>query len=133
MTWKSKSWQNRWRFFQLQLTNKSKAFQYIIDLDLPLLLIPQGRVPSVNKNIENTAPVGAIDQIGNVLMRLIHALSEAPYEAKIFQAKWDTKYGFWRLDFREGEECNFCYVLPQKPRMLITLVVPTSLQMGWIE
>ena len=28
---------------------------------------------------------------------------------------------------------EFCYVLPQKPGMPIKLVVPTSLQMVWIE
>ena len=66
-------------------------------------------------------------------MRLIHAFAEAPDCANIFQAKWDIKDGFWRLDCKEGEEWNFCYVLPQKPCMPIKLVVPTLLQMGWIE
>ena len=28
---------------------------------------------------------------------------------------------------------EFCYVLPQNPGIPIKLVVPTSLQMGWIE
>ncbi len=32
-----------------------------------------------------------------------------------------------------GEEYNFAYVLPQKKGKPITLVVPTSLQMGWVE
>ena len=41
--------------------------------------------------------------------------------------------GFWRLDCKEGEEWNFCYILPQKPGMPIKLVVPTLLQMGRIE
>lgn len=49
-------------------------------------------------------------------------------------AKWDIKDGFWRLDCAEGEEWNFCYVLPNlDPAAPIELVVPTSLQMGWIE
>ena len=78
-------------------------------------------------------PGGAIDQIVHVMIRLIHAFSEAPDCAKIFQVKWDIKDVFWRLDFKEGEEWNFCYVLPQNPGMPIKLVVPTSLQMGWIE
>jgi hypothetical protein len=33
----------------------------------------------------------------------------------------------------DGAEWNFAYVLPQNPRQPIYLVVPTSLQMGWIE
>ena len=48
-------------------------------------------------------------------------------------AKWDIKDGFWRMDCAEGEEWNFAYVLPQEEGKPITLVVPTSLQMGWVE
>jgi hypothetical protein len=48
-------------------------------------------------------------------------------------AKWDIKDGFWRLDAEDGAEWNFVYVLPQNPGQPIYLVVPTSLQMGWIE
>ena len=115
------------------IPHKSKSFRSILDLSFSLKLTTHGRVPSVNENSEKMAPGGAIDQIRHVLLRLIHAFSESPYCAKIFQAKWDIKDGFWRLDCKEGEECNFCYVLPQKPGMPIKLVVPTSLQMGWIE
>ena len=76
---------------------------------------------------------GAIYQIRHVLLPLIHAFAEAPDCAKIFQAKWDIKDGFWRLYCKEGVEWNFCYVLPQNPGMPMKLVVPKSLQMGWIE
>jgi len=48
-------------------------------------------------------------------------------------AKWDIKDGFWRLDTEEGTKWNFSYVLPQHPGEPIYLVVPTSLQMGWVE
>ena len=66
----------------------------------------------MNENIEKTAPGGAIDQIGHVLLCLIHALAEAPEDTNIFQAKSEIKDDFWRIDCREGEEYNFCYVLP---------------------
>ena len=87
----------------------------------------------MNEIIKKTAPGGASGQIGHVLLRLIHAFAEAPDCAKIFQEKWNIKDGFWRLYCKEGEEWNFCYVLPQKPGIPIKLVVPTLLQMGWIE
>ena len=87
--------------------HKSKSFRSILDLSFSLKLTPHGRVPSVNENSEKTAPGGAIDQIGHVLLRLIHAFSEAPDGANIFQAKWDIKDGFGRLDCKEGEEWNF--------------------------
>jgi len=48
-------------------------------------------------------------------------------------AKWDINDGFWRMDCEQGEEYNFTYVLPQEEGMPITLVIPTSLQMGWVE
>ncbi len=48
-------------------------------------------------------------------------------------AKWDIKDGFWRLDCMEGEEYNFAYVLPQPKVEPIQFVIPTSLQMGWVE
>ena len=76
---------------------------------------------------------GTIDKIGHVLLRLINAFAEAPDCANISQAKWDIKDGFWRLDCREGEEWNFCYVVPQKRGMPIKMMVPTLLYMGWIE
>jgi len=79
------------------------------------------------------APRGALDQLGQALSRIIHAFAEANDNAKIFMAKWDIKDGFWCMDCEKGEECNFAYVLPQKEGMPITLVVPTSLQMGWVE
>ena len=75
----------------------------------------------------------AIDPTIIFLLRLIHAFAEAPDCAKIFQAKCDIKDGFWGLYFKREEEEILCYVLPQKRGMPINLVVPTSLQMGWIE
>jgi hypothetical protein len=37
------------------------------------------------------------------------------------------------MDCAVGEEWNFAYVLPQEEGKPIILVVPTSLQMGWVE
>jgi hypothetical protein len=48
-------------------------------------------------------------------------------------AKFDIKDGFWRLDCQAGEELNFAYVLPQPEGEPVRLVVPSSLQMGWVE
>jgi hypothetical protein len=48
-------------------------------------------------------------------------------------AKWDIKDGFWCMDCAEGGEWNFTYVLPQKEGEPVLLVVPMSLQMGWVE
>ena len=82
---------------------------------------------------EKMAPAGAIYQIGECLSRIIHAFAEADNDAKIFMAKWDIEDGFWQMDCAAGEEWNFAYGLPQEEGQPTMLVVPTSLQMGWVE
>ena len=116
------------------VAHKSRPYRAILDLSFSIKLSPTTEVPSVNSNTKKTAPRGAIDQIGHVLPRIIHAFATADENAKIFMAKWDIKDGFWRLDCEAGEEWNFAYVLPSSIATKdILLVVPTSLQMGWIE
>ncbi len=90
---------------------------------------------SVNDTTIKLAPKGALDQLGHSLSRIIHAFAEAPNDedVKIFMAKWDVKDGFWRMCCKEGEEWNFAYVLPQAESQPINIVIPTSLQMGWVE
>ena len=116
-----------------EIPHKSKSFRWIIYLLFLLKLTPHGRVPSVNENSKNTDQGGAIDQKVHVLLRLIHVFSEAPDCANIFKSKWDIKDVCWRLYCKEGEEWNFCYVLTHNPGTPIKLLVPISLQMGWIE
>ena len=115
------------------IPHKSKAFRSILDLSFRLRLRSGGLLASVNDNTVKLAPQGALDQLGHALSRIIHAFAEADDDDKIFMAKWDIKDGFWRMDCAEGEEYNFAYVLPQEEGKPITLVVPTSLQMGWVE
>ena len=115
------------------IPHKSKAYRSILDLSFSLALRDGTRLPAVNETTTKTAPMASVDQLGHSLARLIHAFAEAREDDKIFMAKWDVKDGFWRLDCQEGEEYNFAYVLPQPPAEPVTLVIPTSLQMGWIE
>ena len=115
------------------IPHKSKAFRSILDLSFPIGLSDGTTRAPVNETTEKTAPQAAIDQLGHSLQRIIHAFAHAPDDAKIFMAKWDIKDGFWRLNCQAGEEWNFAYVLPQEHDKPTTLVIPTSLQMGWIE
>jgi len=118
------------------IPHKSRKYRAILDLSFECRLKDGGVIQSVNDSTEKTAPRGAISQMGHSLMRIIHAFAEADREhpnAKIFSAKWDIKDGFWRLVCAEGEEWNFSYVLPQPEGAPAKLVVPTSLQMGWVE
>ncbi len=115
------------------IPHKSKDYQSILDLSFRLRLKNGGVRASVNDTTEKTAPAGAIDQISECLLRTIHAFAEADNDAKIFMAKWDIKDGFWQMDCVAGEEWNFAYVLPQEEGQPTMLVLPTSLQMEWVE
>jgi hypothetical protein len=115
------------------IPHKSKKFRSILDLSFHLRLARGEVIPSVNSTTVKTAPKGAIDQLGHLLSRILHAFAETEDDAKIFLAKWDIKDGFWRMDAEDGAEWNFSYVLPQSPGNPCLLVVPTSLQMGWVE
>ncbi len=105
----------------------------ILDLSFWLRLKNGGVQAAVNDTTTKTAPAGAIDQIGECLSPIIHAFAETDETAKVCMAKWDIKDRFWRMDCAEGEEWNFAYVLPQSAGEPVQLVVPTSLQMGWVE
>ncbi len=115
------------------IPHKSKLYRSILDLSFSLALNNGTHLPSVNDTTTKTAPMASVDQLGHSLSRMIHAFADTTEDDKIFMAKWDVKDGFWRLDCQEGEEYNFAYVLPQPPSEPVTLVIPTSLQMGWIE
>jgi hypothetical protein len=115
------------------IPHKSKQFRSILDLSFHLRLKQGGILPLVNATTVKIAPKGAIDQLGHSLTRIIHAFAETEDDARIFMAKWDIKDGFWRMDAKEGAKRNFVYVLPQSPGRPSYLVVPTSLQMGWVE
>jgi hypothetical protein len=115
------------------IPHKSKAYRLILNLSFRLRLKNGGFRKAVNDTTEKTAPGGATNQIGECLSRIIHAFAEAEEDAKVFMAKWDIKDGFWCMDCRDGEEWNFAYILPQPEGQPVRLVVPTSLQMGWVE
>jgi hypothetical protein len=115
------------------IPHKSRGYRAILDLSFRLRLENGDHVPSVNEATTLTAPRGAIEQMGHMLSRIIHAFAETHPDAAVFMAKFDIKDGFWRLDCAEGQEWNFCYVKPQELGEPVRLVVPNSLQMGWVE
>ena len=112
--------------------HKSRKYRAILDLSFILKLIA-GEIASVNDTTVATAPAEAMDQIGGALPRIIAAMAEAGEEEVIFYAKWDIKDGFWRMVCEEGAEYNFAYVLPQERGEEPMIVIPTSLQMGWVN
>jgi hypothetical protein len=115
------------------IPHKSRKYCTILDLSLSLCLKDEARILSVNEALVKSAPKGSIDRIGHSLSQIIHAMASIDDDAKVFMAKWDIKDGFWHMDCAAGEEWNFAYVLPEVGKKSTKLVIPKSLQMGWIE
>jgi hypothetical protein len=95
------------------IPHKSKVFCSILDLSFTLRLSDSSKLSSVKNTTIKTAPSGAINHLGHLLSRIIHAFAKAADDDKIFMAKWDINDGFWHMDCREGKQWNLAYVLPQ--------------------
>jgi hypothetical protein len=48
-------------------------------------------------------------------------------------SKLDISDGFWQLIVRDADCFNFTYVLPQQDGKPCRIVVPSVVQMGWVE
>ena len=109
------------------IPHKSHLFRAILDLSFAICLASGKIIELANKTTKKTAPHGVINQLGHSLMHIIHAFAEADDNTKTFMAKGGIKDGFWRLDYKEGEESILCYVLPQPSGKPTQIVVPISL------
>jgi hypothetical protein len=85
------------------IPHKSKAIRSIFYLSFTLSLLDGSKLPSVNTTTIKTAP-RAIDQLGHLLSRIIHAFAKAADGKKKNMAKWDIQDGFWHMDCREGNQ-----------------------------
>ncbi len=60
-------------------------------------------------------------------------MRDTPVGLHILMSKLDISDGFWRLIVR-GMDCyNFAYVLLQREGEPCQIVVPSTVQMGWVE
>ena len=93
------------------MPHKSRKYREILDLSFALK-VAGWDLPLVNEATKETAPAGALEQVGTFMPRIIDALAKAPLsEDPIHFSKLDIKYGFWRMVCAFGEEWNFAYVL----------------------
>jgi len=116
-----------------QIPHKSRKFRTILDLSFTLKNGDQTIAPAVNSTTEPTAPEEALGQMGSALPRLIVAMARCPDDATIYFTKFDIQDGFWRMINELGKEYNFAFVMPTRDDEPLQIVVPTSLQMGWVE
>ena len=121
------------------IPHKSRLFRFILDLSFELI-IDGKRFPSVNNSTRKMAKQESMEQLGQVIKRILHTMAQARKEdpTQVFHfAKLDIKDGFWRLAVSDIAAWNFCYVLPSVNKVQsiddIEIVVPNALQMGWCE
>ena len=75
----------------VMIPHKSRLCRAILDLSYKLKLTPEELLKLVNKSTPKTAPLGAIDQLGHSLSRIIHAFAEVNNNIIFFMTKWDIK------------------------------------------
>jgi len=113
--------------------HKSHPFRAIVDLSYQLCTLKN---PPLNVN-DSTKPWShpkVMKQLGQVLPHVIYNVATAPLEhGLVYLEKWDLKDGFWCLSVSSQDVWHFCHLLPALPGEPPMVVVPNSLQMGWIE
>ena len=78
-------------------------------------------------------PQTPVQKIGLVFPPLCWYLADTPPTEWILFSKLEISGGCWQ-PVVQGDDCfNFAYVLPQHPGLSTCIVVPSGLQMGWME
>jgi hypothetical protein len=88
---------------------------------------------AVNDTTVPLAPRTPVREIGKVLPRVFEFMASTPEGQEILLSKVDLSDGFWRIIVEEAARWNFCYVMPDPPGAPIRIVIPSALQMGWME
>jgi hypothetical protein len=109
----------------------------ILDLSFPVYQDLDGVITITQESVNDTtvlqAPSDPVKEIGKVLPRLLQYMRDTPVGLHILFCKLDISDGFWRLTVRPEDSFNFAYVLPQQEGEPVRIVVPSAVQMGWVE
>jgi hypothetical protein len=106
----------------------------ILDLSFPVYPqqtrvkpCPQPLQQGVTDTTSRLAPDKPVREIGNVFRRVLSLLHDAKADEVVILSKIDLSDGFW------NSKWNFAYIMPDPPGHPIRIVIPSALQMGWIE
>jgi hypothetical protein len=88
---------------------------------------------SVNDSIVRAALPEVVKEIGKVFPQLLQCMRDTSEGLHILFSKLGISNGFWRLVMQEADSFNFAYVLPQQAGEPVSIVVPSAVQMGWVE
>ena len=116
-----------------QIPHKSRAYRTLLDLSHEVKEGNQVIARSVNASTVPLAPEKALMQMGSVMPQIIIAMAQCPEDSVIYFSKFDISDRFWRIINELGKEYNFAFVMPTTPDEPIQIVVPSSVQMGWVD
>ena len=109
----------------------------ILDLSFPVYQDVNGVMTVTQKSVNDStvlqSPSQSVKEIGQVLPRLLQFMHDTEPGLHILFSKLDISDGFWRLIVRLADSFNFAYVLPQPAGQPTRIVVPSAVQMGWVE
>ena len=88
---------------------------------------------SVNTSTQLQAPSQPVKEIGLVLPQLLQFMHDTEPGIYILFSKLDISYGFWRFVVHLSDGFNFAYVLPQPKGEPTRIIIPSAVQMGWVE
>ncbi len=111
--------------------------QIILDLSFPVYQDVDGVVTATQASVNNTmalqAPKEVVHKIGKVLPWFLTYMWDTPAGLHILMSKLDISDGFWQLIVWDADCFNFAYVLLQWEDKPCRIVVPSAVQMGWVE
>jgi hypothetical protein len=109
----------------------------ILDLSFPVYQNVDGIITAMQASVNNTmalqAPKEAVRKIEKVLPRLLTYMRDTPAGLHILMSKLDISNGVWWLIAWDADCFDFTYVLPQQDGKPCRIVVPSAVQMGWVE
>ncbi len=111
--------------------------QIILDLLFPVYQDINGVIMIMQESMNNSTVLAAlpevVKEIGKVFPWLLQYMQDTPEGLHILFSKLDISNGFWHLVVWEADNFNFAYVLPQQAGKPVRIVVPSAVQMGWVE
>ncbi len=109
----------------------------ILDLLFPVYQEINEVVTIMQENVNESTVLKALSEvvkeIGKVFPHLLQYVRNTPEGLHILFSKLDISDGFWRLVVQEADSYNFAYFLLQQDGEPIQIVVPSAVQMGWVE
>ena len=125
-------------YLMVVLPHNNWQVQIILDISFPVYSFQGGKLShpiqaSVNETTKRMAPDALVKEISNVFHRLLKFICSVCTDYICMLSKIELLGGFWRILVELHFKWNSAYMMSNPPGRPILLVVPSVLQMGWVE